>query len=701
MKIREVKITNFRQYYGSNSLELGTSPEKNIVLIGGMNGYGKTNLLLALVWCLYGEKISQADSLFRKQIHKEGNYSKFLKNCLNWSANKENIKDFSVEIEFTDLDLPQAFRSEFGEDANCVVSRKVNTHTIDETLSVKISNSETNLLRNEEDMINFINDYLIPLDAAKFVFFDAEKIAEMAELSTREEGELMNDALGNILGLDIYESLVEDLIFYSDSLKKEGTSGNIKDQIIDAEKTIELKELEIESEEGNIAELEDEITELQNDINQYNKFISQHYEGDDPTQLLTELHEKADSFRKDLKEAENNFTELSELIPFALTGDIFVELNQHLQKQDLLESYKSNIDQLNAEADQFVELLFNKPEFPPQDDLPFSAKSFYAEKAKKIIQEMLSSESPGEIDELTFEHDLTNSDKELIDDSFKLLQGEINRSFEITVRNYIELKNSLEETNRKIRQIESESESDDVIKYRERKEGAEKRLKKCEEEKSISQFKIKQIRSQVESLKQTRKALLQKSAVSKKIEKELGLVQRKIDVLNRFIIEEKNKKSENLSSKILIELRKLLHKLNSNDSDFITNVSVKPLPDNEGLNITLYDSNNQPLKKDSLSEGEKQIYISALIKGILAEAIQDFPIVIDTPLGRLDEEHIKNMLKLYYPNLANQVILMSTSSEIPPFRKKIIENNIDKLYLIINSNNKSSFQKGYFTSYEN
>ena len=701
MKIHEVRITNFRQYYGPNRINLSTSLEKNIVLIGGMNGYGKTNLLLALVWCLYGEKISQTDSLFRKQIHKEGNYSKFLKNCLNWSANKEKIKDFSVEIEFTDLDLPQAFRSEFGEDANCIVSRKVNTHTFDETLLVKICNSENNLLCNEEDMINFINDYLIPIDAAKFVFFDAEKIAEMAELSTREEGELMNDALGNILGLDIYESLVEDLFFYSDSLKKEGTSGNIKDQIIDAERNIELKELEIESEEGSIAKLEDKITDLQNDIKHYNKFIRQHYEGEDPSQLLSELHEKANNLTEDLKEAEDSFTELSELIPFALTADIFVELNQHLHKQDLLESYETNIDQLKAEADQFVELLFNKPEFPPQDDLSFSAKSFYAGKAKKIIQEMLSTESQSELGKLKFEHDLTNSDKELINDSFKLLQGEINRSFEITVKKYVELKNSLQKINRKIRQIESESESDDVIKYRERKEGAENRLKKYEEEKSISQFKIKQIKSQVESLKQTKKALLQKSAVSKKIEKELGLVHRKIDVLNSFIVEEKNKKSQNLSSKILNELKKLLHKMNSNNSDFINNVSVKPLPDNEGLNITLYDSNNQSLKKEALSEGEKQIYISALIKGILAEAIQDFPIVIDTPLGRLDEEHIKNMLKLYYPNLANQVILMSTSSEIPPFRKKIIDNNIDKSYLIVNNNNKSSFQKGYFTSYEN
>lgn len=701
MKIQKVNITNFRQYHGLNSLELGATPEKNIILIGGMNGYGKTNLLLALVWCLYGEKITQADSLFRKQVYKDGNYSKFLKNCLNWSAKEDNINSFSVEIEFNELDLPQSFRDEFGENANCIVSRKVNTHTIDEKLTIKISNSNTNLFHDEDDMVNFINDYLIPLDAAKFVFFDAEKIAEMAVLSTREEGELMNDALGNILGLDIYESLVDDLIIYSDNLKKEGASGNIKDQIIDIERTIELKIREIEIEENVTTELEGKITETQNDINQYNKFISQSYDGEDPSQLLNELHKEEGNLKSALKDAEQNFTELSELIPFALTSNLFIEVNQHLIDQTLQDSHKNNIEQLNADANQFVELLFNKPEFPQQDDMLFSTKSFYADKAKTIFQEMLTKESMINTDKLNFEHDLTNSDKELIDDSFRLLQGEINRSFEITVKNYIELKNSLVDISRKIRQIESDSESDDIIMYRERKGGAEKRLKKYEEVKNITQYKIRTLKSDVESLKHTRKSYLRKSAVTKKIERELELVQRKIDVLNRFIIDEKNNKSKNLSAKILAELRNLLHKLNSNGSSFITNVLVKPLPDNEGLNISLYDSNNQLLKKDVLSEGEKQIYISALIKGILAEAIQDFPIVIDTPLGRLDEEHIKNMLKLYYPNLANQVILMSTSSEIPPFRKKIIDDNIYKTYLISNKNNNSSFEKGYFTSYEN
>ena len=61
MKFKEININNFRQYYGNVFIDLETNAEKNIVLIGGRNGYGKTNLLLSIVWCLYGDKISQVD----------------------------------------------------------------------------------------------------------------------------------------------------------------------------------------------------------------------------------------------------------------------------------------------------------------------------------------------------------------------------------------------------------------------------------------------------------------------------------------------------------------------------------------------------------------------------------------------------------------------------------------------------------------
>ena len=68
MKFSNIEINNFRQYYNSVNVDLETNDEKNIIIIGGQNGYGKTNFLLSIVWCLFGDKISQIDENFKKEI---------------------------------------------------------------------------------------------------------------------------------------------------------------------------------------------------------------------------------------------------------------------------------------------------------------------------------------------------------------------------------------------------------------------------------------------------------------------------------------------------------------------------------------------------------------------------------------------------------------------------------------------------------
>ena len=74
MKLSNIEINNFRQYYNSVDIDLTTNSDQNIIVIGGRNGYGKTNLLLSIVWCLYGDKISQIDDNFKKEIQKETIY---------------------------------------------------------------------------------------------------------------------------------------------------------------------------------------------------------------------------------------------------------------------------------------------------------------------------------------------------------------------------------------------------------------------------------------------------------------------------------------------------------------------------------------------------------------------------------------------------------------------------------------------------
>jgi DNA sulfur modification protein DndD len=222
------------------------------------------------------------------------------------------------------------------------------------------------------------------------------------------------------------------------------------------------------------------------------------------------------------------------------------------------------------------------------------------------------------------------------------------------------------------------------------------------EEKGSLQNQKESLRKLNENMNQSLQILLKKIEVSVQKKKKLDRANQYIKSLESFVVQQKQNKCSALEKAIFDEMEKLMHKLQDNNSNnFVRAVKAETLPDNDGLKITLLDGDGEVRQKEALSQGEKQIYISSLIKAILSLSIQEFPIFIDTPLGRLDDEHIKNILLNYYPDLASQVILMATNNEIPPSRYKLVKDNVAQTYLLESNNNKTKFKQGYFQSYEN
>lgn len=700
MKFSNIKINNFRQYYKTVEFDLSTSDGKNIVIIGGKNGYGKTNFLLSIVWCLYGEKISQIDENFKKEIQKEKNYSSFMQQSLNWSAKKEGIDIFSVSILVEEIELPEISKLSSNTD-KILITRSRNTSTTEERLSVVDPISNIEIFDNEEDKFNFINDYIIPIDAAKFVFFDAEKISEIANLSIREEGSFINDALGKILGLDIYETLIDDLEFYINTLKKEGATRNLQEQIIDKEKAIDISNLEIEKLEEENAEKLKEIDELKKEIRKLDSLISQNSKQGrssfDRETILTEI-EELKTKEEDLSE---RFTELSEIIPLTILAGKLEEVKEHIKIQETNEISQKSSNENLEKIENFIELLFNRPPDPENSTMSFRDKAFYYEKAKRLGSELFSTEN--DYQELEFEHDLNNAEKKLIYDAINLVHSQSSDLFQSTIEEFNVINSRKSELMKILNKIDADLVDDIVLDYLAKKESAENKITEYNRKIGVNTQLINKCKKDINRFNQELITLRNKVEINTQNKLKIKEAEKYIDTLNTFLEDQKSKHKESLEKTILSELKTLMHKLSSeeNSDKFIEDVKVTILTSGQGMKITLLDQDDKEIRKESLSSGEKQIYISCLIKAILNESIQSLPIFIDTPLGRLDEEHRDSITKKYYPALSEQVVLFSTNSEITPKRFRDISEHIAKSYLLVNDGANTNLKNGYFNTVNN
>lgn len=700
MKIDKIILTDFRQYYGENAIDLMTNNERNIVLLGGKTGYGKTNFLLSLVWCLYGEDIVKIDEGFKKEIQKDGNYSKFLKSSLNKDTAKEGGNKFSVEILFSNIELPETRENQSGSNYKCRVKREYNLNSSTDEFEIIIEGVKKSIFTNTDDKINFINDYLIPLEAAKFVFFDAEKIASWAELSTKEEGSVLNDALGKLLGLDVYETLISDLNIYTDGLRKESATAQVRQQIITTEKGIELNIEKIEELETEIISKESEITDFKREIANYEAFLIKHSNKSYNTSSLDELYKQKKELKQKEKELEIKFNELSEIIPFAMAAGKLEEVYEQLISQEEESSISEKRNELIEKNNELIEKLFNHPPFPNDGDISFAKKMFYAEKAKKIVDDVFGKIEI--VNEFEFEHDFSKSEKELVLETVIHVRKQSKDSFELTIDNFNRVKNDISEVEKVIKKIESDLEDEEVIEYTNNKNEAERKIEKLIEEKGSYQNQKENLKKENEKLSLSLQILLKKISVSEKKKMKLDKANLYIKSLEEFVSEQKKGKCKSLEQTTFKEMYQLMHKLkDGSNGKFIAAVKAEALPNNDGLKISLFDEDGIITPKESLSMGEKQIYISSLVKAILSLAVQDFPIFIDTPLGRLDHEHINNFLTSYYPNLASQVVLMATNNEIPPSRFRLVKDYVANAYLLESNNNQTKFKQGYFQSYEN
>ena len=231
MFIKEIELNNFRIYKGKNTIAILPSEDKNIVLISGKNGFGKTTFLMSLVWCLYGKQMEKVDELYDKEIKEKGSYTKYISNSLNRKALEEGETEFSVAITFSNVNIPDVTCKEI------TVRRSYNIiGSSSDKIEVLIDGYPNELIddltrENQKGEEIFIRDFILPIEIAKFFFFDAEKIVSLAEVSSIIQRKQLSKAYSEVLGIQKYEDLKANLEEKQDDYRKRSAKPEEKKEL--------------------------------------------------------------------------------------------------------------------------------------------------------------------------------------------------------------------------------------------------------------------------------------------------------------------------------------------------------------------------------------------------------------------------------------------------------------------------------------
>lgn len=699
MFIDSIILHNYRAYKGRNETSF-IPGKKNIFLIAGNNGFGKTTFLTSLVWCLYGKLMVDVDEKFRRDINDAQGYKNYARQSLHkelanivdsykisteerkqilrngYSSENECIKNNSqyyVEISITNVFIPSI-------PCRTITIRRTYDYFLEiESIEVLID-GQINELAKEVGYDIFINDFILSKDIAKFFFFDAEKIVNLAEVKSIDEKRRLSSAYSEVLGIKKYEDIKRNLENLRLKFRKNAGSTISKAKldkltynVTDIENRIKSNETERERIDGDIQRYRVESVQLQERLIREGNAIS--------VEELKKQKELCSVLKnKDLKLKEQ-LRDLLDIAPFAISGGLFARLVNQAIAEKKIKSSVANCAAINTALQstrlQLIEMV-------PKLDL--------SETQRKAIEKLIANVFSQNI--IQTDHAQSANIKVLLDyndneiNELQALFDHIRYSFNTMFKQLVkDIKNNalfLAKTQRKIAAAEYDDDNAEI---------KELRRQKNEVDELLSQFELqsRQLSEQIGTLnKELSVYKKQLSEVAKHVRVDKSdkakdvIAERLITELTTFLFELRAKRKFSLEKKIMAGIDMLMHKI-----DFIHNVRIDLKDDI--IEIDLLDKAGEIINKEKLSKGEQQLYATAILNALVEESGIEFPVFIDSPLQKFDSIHSHNIITKFYPNVSKQVVIFPlVGKELSEDEYNALLPNVNSVYIIENDDACSS-----------
>ena len=665
MWISKLELTCFKSYQHQVFSFPEPSDGKNIVLVGGMNGYGKTSILEALYLCLYGKDAVVHLARAGLKIDDKKGYPTFLERAFNGEAKRDGLDTMTVRVTINRT------RTKAIEITHKWYFRTNGAWTNEEETLVRdvirdVPDAPKVDGKNGFHLPDLLDEIFVPAHVAPFFFFDGEEVKKLADQSRVEQ---IKQGLEGLLGVVLLRSLADRLKSYEANKRGEIVSVDEEniDRLLD---TLTTNQEQLNAFKVDAQESEDEKNHLRAEQQSLVERITAAGGGGGDIATVKDLVEEREQFRNKLRDSQKKLEAiLSGPLPFHLVPKQLLDAfrNQLISEIKWFE-WETEKRALQPRKAQFENAFLSQttPDIRPAltDEQLAAIKSrmeaawaslFYPppdDCAKEIVYDYL--------------HEALRQKALDFLASIRLGQKEIHD----LLNEQHALQQRVDELGRKISRLEGIDRDGTLTALKKHLDSVQSKSDELVERIRTDDRKITTLEAQVTAQKaeyeREKKKLDESSPVRAFIEKS-ERVRRVIDNVIPALFPLKVRELANAMTSVYMQLA---HK------DQVAKIEIA----DDGTTRILGKTGKE-ITFDR-SAGENQIFATALIAGLAKVSGVKAPMVVDTPLGRLDSKHRANILSFWTADKTRQVILLSQDEEIDYHFYKDIAASVNKTYLL-------------------
>lgn len=660
MLIQRIKISNFKTYL-SLDLDLTVDDDRPIILIGGSNGGGKTTLFEAISGALYGLKIESKEHFME---------------LLNQGAVNKVKPEISLQITFVGKVLGQ--QQKYILKRNYILNpqgRPLESVSLNMNGNMYVYGTMTapkERVRAEQEISKIIKANL-PQELSQYFLFDAMQSSELLKKNVFQQ--TIRDNFENVLGFKKYLQLkraaeklqqewAEQRLEAEKEAKEYSSLCNQKEQLV-----IDLNASLAEQDRlyKYMSSVEDEYQRAKEGAQQAANLSKRIQDVDGKIRVITE---DAANYAENLKAFVDNI-EINVFLP-KLASNLSQEINNILRVKEQLQKQSTGtypIETLRDVTSKIIDYL---------KELSLCSQAVDEENVISHIvamQNTTNAKDPYDYLNTAEVDTLRELPKKGNGNQFVSIDRK-RQDMEIQLANL----DNLRTEKRTLEQTQAGGNGLLIANYEDAKRSVDK------------------LKTQEDSLKNEIQRL------EKRIHQFDVQIQQEPDVKFDTLVKLRpffDKVADNLLKKkktqIETEMQSQLNRLLVSYKGHVGRVELSDSMEN--FNIKLYHSAGNEISLNQLNAASKQIFIQVLLKVLRNLGDYNPPVMIDTVMGVLDNESRDALMEEYFPQLAEQTILLCTTSEIRTDSDYIkLEPFISKTYTLHRNveEQNTTIDEGYF-----